>query len=83
MDRHVEVICFEGIRHFPKTLQTVLSCSLFKAKCFCRFLALLKKTKKKKQGRELENQNKDWSCNETCHEYYRVLFLFYLPLPHT
>jgi len=41
VDRHVEVIRFESICHFPKTLQSVLSCRLFKAKRFGRFLAVL------------------------------------------
>lgn len=48
MDWHVEVIRFESIRHFPKTLKSVLSRGLFKAKRFCRFLTFLKMFKWRK-----------------------------------
>ena len=32
MDRHVEVVCFEGVGHLPKTLQGVFPSSLLKTK---------------------------------------------------
>lgn len=53
MNRHVKVVGLEGISHFPKTLQTVFPCSLFKAKRFRRFLAFLRK------GRTGQNPSAD------------------------
>lgn len=52
MDWHVEIISFESIRHFPKTLKSILSCSLFKAKSLCGFLTFLKHSNKKKKNKK-------------------------------
>lgn len=46
MDWHVEIISFERVRHFPKTLKGILSRSLFKAKSLCGFLTFLKRSNK-------------------------------------
>lgn len=82
MDRHVEVICFEGVRHFPETLQSVLSRSLFKAECFCRFLAFLSdkiKTKiflmcaKKKKGCKSYRHKQEFLLTSATHLGHRQL----------
>lgn len=52
MYRHVEVVSLEGICHLTKTLQSILLCSLLKAKSFRGTLTLLRREKKKKRKKK-------------------------------